>query len=112
MAYDPNAYKEKEVQPTVKATVSEIKEGILSEFVDEQSLAKWKNADPAAPAIHIIAETEDGVIRRRTISLPEENEIHPSSNLAAWKRAYGDYPHVGQAIELDADEQGWYQFRA
>lgn len=108
--YNPDAYSVKDIPKKMSAVVKDVKNGTLGELVTPTALAKWKNADESAPAIEIVAELSDGSLRRRVIQLPLENDIHPSSNLAQWKKIFGGYPKVGQKIELTADEKGFYQF--
>lgn len=112
--YDPNALSERpmpEAGDKIKAEVTDIKPGKLGELISADVLAKWDNADPEAPAIEIVAQCEDGSIRRRTIQVPVDDRVHPSSNLAKWKNAYGAYPSVGQRVYLLADAKGFYQFQ-
>ena len=111
--YDPNKLKNKKIPEAgskIKATISEIKSGKLGELLDNEVLKSWKNSSPEDDGIEIIATTEDGQERKRTFKLPVDNEVHPQSNLAKWKKITGKYPEKGQVIELIADENGFYQF--
>lgn len=113
MEYNPEEFKEKKVPKAgdrINAKVTEVKSGKLGDFVEKDALANWKNADPESPAIEIIATTEEGHERKRTIPVPADGEVHPQSNLAKWKKSYGAYPSEGQEIFLIADGDGWYQF--
>lgn len=112
--YNPTRYTEKQLPKegeTMPATVTDIKEGTLGDFIPEEALAKWDNANAADRAIQISALTQTGEIRKRVVQLPETEEIHPRSNLARWKANYGDYPKIGQEIVLIADKDGWFQFK-
>lgn len=112
--YDPKGFTEKPVPPVgtkIEAKVTQVTTGRLGELIPAEILAKWKNGDPESPAIEVVALCSDGSIRRRTIQLPEANEVHPQSNLGKWKAAYGKYPQVGQKIFLCTDEKGFYQFQ-
>lgn len=112
--YDPNAMTEKplpKVGDKVEGSVTDIKSGRLGDLIPADVLAKWENADPEAPAIEIVAQLDDGSIRRRTVQIPSDDKVHPQSNLAKWRKAYGAYPSVGQRIYLLADAQGFYQFQ-
>lgn len=111
--YDKEKLEEKPVPEAgdkIKATVIQIDEGKLKDFIDEESLTKWQNATGEEPAIHIIVETEEGEVRKKTIQVPTDNKVHPSSNLGKWKTGFKDYPFVGQKIYLLADAQGFFQF--
>lgn len=108
--YNPERYKEKELLAEgteVKAIVEEIQVGKLTDFV--QNIENWK-AEPTAQAILIRARATDGQVRSRTMLLPEDDEIHPQSNLAKWRKKYGDFPKEGQEIVLVADKDGFLQF--
>jgi hypothetical protein len=113
MTYEPDKFVERKSARSgerVDAVVVDIKSGKLSDFISIDTLKTWKNADPNAAAIEIIAETKDGLKRKRTVPTPKDNSIHPKSNLAAWRKIYGDYPKVNQKIFLVADVDGWFQF--
>lgn len=95
----------------IGATVTEIKEGVLSDFVNKDTLASWKHADPGATAIQVTVKMEGlGWTRSKTIQYPTNGQVHPNSTLAKWKLGYGNYPTMGQTISLIADEDGMYQF--
>lgn len=110
--YNPKEFEEKilpEAGDKIKAKIIQIDEGCLKEFVSEDAILKW-GVSKDAPSIHIIAETSEGDVRKRVIVLPEDNKIHPQSNLGKWKTTFKEYPHVNQEIFLLADSKGFYQF--
>lgn len=111
--YDMNNLKEKEMPKAgtkIDAKVTEIKSGVLGDFIEQSVLDTWKNANANDPAIEIHATTSEGFIRKRTLPTPKNEEVYPSSNLGKWKKTYGQYPHEGQEIYLIADGEGFYQF--
>lgn len=111
--YNPQGYSEKPmpmIGSKMKAEVTDIKQGRLGELISPEVLKGWRNSDPESPAIEIVALLEDGSIRRRTIVLPTETEVHPQSNLGKWRTIFGEYPSVGQKVYLVADVKGFYQF--
>ena len=110
LTYDPSALIKKDIPARIEATVEEVNVSTLGELLSPDVLEKWNNADPNAPAIEVVARCSDGSVRRRTMQLPVDQKVHPSSNLAAWRVAYKAYPHVGQQIYLNADHRGFYQF--
>jgi hypothetical protein len=113
MNYNPDVLQAK-VMPKpgerTNATITEIKTGKLGEFVDKDVLSTWKNADPESPVIEISASIGDSMTRKKIIHVPPSGQVHPLSNLAKWKKTYGDYPRQGQQVFLVADEEGFYQF--
>lgn len=111
--YDPNALVERpmpKVGDRMEATITDIKSDKLGNLIPPEILVKWESGDANAPAIEIVAECSDGAIRRRTIQLPVDNQVHPNSNLAKWRNSYGSFPSVGQKVFLLADTKGFYQF--
>jgi hypothetical protein len=111
--YNPNEFVEKKVlKPgtTITAKVTDIKKGVLSDFMAAEVLAKWENTTPDAACIEVTATTADGFSRKKILPLPLTNEIHPKSNLAKWKKLFGAYPEEHQEIYLIADGEGYYQF--
>jgi hypothetical protein len=114
MEYNPESFVEKktpEIGDKKKAKVVEIKQGKLGELLERDVLERWKDADPEEQAIEVTAELENGMTRKKTITLPMGQEVHPKSNLGKWKKVYGDYPKVDQEIFLIADADGFYQFQ-
>ena len=112
--YDPAALSEKplaKVGTRIDAEITKINSGKLGDYISEEILDKWENGDAEALAIEIFATCTDGSIRRKTMQVPETDQVHPNSNLAKWRNAYGDYPHIGQKIFLTADMKGFYQFQ-
>lgn len=113
LTYDAAALRERpmpKVGQRIEAEITDIKSGKLGELIPAEVLAKWENGDAEAPAIEVVAQCTDGSIRRRTVQVPTDNQVHPNSNLAKWRNAYGDFPHVGQKVYLTADLKGFFQF--
>lgn len=112
MTYNPDVLQTKQLPKAgdrVDAEITEINSGKIGDFVDKDVLEKWRNADAESPAVEIVAKAE-GFSRRKAMNMPADGQVHPQSNLAKWKKHYGDYPRVGQKIYLIADEEGFYQF--
>lgn len=110
--YDPKKYKDKKLPRAgdrIDAVVTDIRSGKLSDFVTAEILSTWK-CDPKANAIEVSAKLDDGYVRKRTIIVPSDDQVHPKSNIAKWKKTYGKYPEVDQKIFLVADDEGYYQF--
>lgn len=93
----------------VKAHVTSIQQGTLGDFIPPELLKSWDGSQPDDPAIEVTIHTVDGYQKRRVLKYPTNNMVSPKSNLAKWKKVYGGYPHIGQEIELVADEEGFYQ---
>jgi hypothetical protein len=113
MEYNPSEFVEKKVvKPgtSMQGKVTDIKKDVLRNLVSAEVLPKWDKTSPDAECIEITAVTTDGISRKRIMPLPIGNEIHPKSNLAKWKKAYGAYPEVGQEIYFIADGDGYFQF--
>lgn len=113
--YEPEQLKEKTMPKAgtqIAATVSKIEEGTLKEFVPEDKLQKFENSSPEDRVLRVTAQSgEAGEIERNVlIMLPKDNEVHPKSKMAQWKKKYGDYPKEGQEVYLIADADGYYQF--
>lgn len=100
MGYNPKSFKEIKVGVTETTTVSDIKEGKLSDFVED--LTKWENADPEAASIKVTTKNNAEVI----IALPT-GEVHPKSKMAKWKAQYGEYPTIGQTVTTIIDASGY-----
>ena len=112
--YDSAALTERpmpKVGQRIDAEVTDIKSGRLGDLIPADILAKWENGDADANAIEVVAQCDDGSMRKRTIQVPADDQVHPKSNLAKWRNAYGDFPHVGQKVYLTADAKGFFQFQ-
>ncbi len=112
--YNAEALSDKpipKVGTRVEAEITDIKSDRLGNLIPKEILDKWENGDADAPAIEVVAQCADGSIRRRTIQVPEDDKVHPNSNLAKWRNAYGDFPHIGQKVYLTADVKGFFQFQ-
>lgn len=122
MVYD---YTKIEKQPTpeegdrVGAKIVDIESGVLRDFVRPEYLPSWaEDKNDAASvevagektAIRITAKTKSGITKRRIFHYPPNMMVSPRSNLAKWRKVYGEYPHIGQEVELVADKDGYYDF--
>lgn len=113
MVYDHTQMKEK---PLPKAGTQEhgkvtvVEEGTLADFIDKEVLKKWEGSDKDDKALKVTFES-DNIKKDKVMTLPKTDEgVSPRSIMGKWKKAYGDYPHVGQEIFLTADADGYYQF--
>ena len=101
-------YKVAKEGETSATKVSEIKKGLLGEFIPKESLkfadsAEDREERAKAPSIQV--KTENGA--SKVLALPKSGTIHPKSALALWKKTYKEYPKVGQEVETEMDEQGF-----
>lgn len=113
MSYNPDGLKNKPLPvegERIGAEVIELKQGILSEFIKPEVLAKWKDAKADSTAIQVIVKADNGYLRSKVMTYPQDGMIHNKSNLASWRKAYGDYPRLGQKIQLEADRSGMWNF--
>lgn len=113
MTYNPEALKAQAVPKTgdrVHATVKRIEKGVMSDFINPDVLSRWEGESHDQAAIKITLETTNGFTKNKVMSYPENNMVSPKSNLAKWKKVYGNYPFEGQVVELVADDEGYYQF--
>jgi hypothetical protein len=113
--YNPDALRKGELPKAgdkIAATVKNCFEGKLSQFISEEHLKKWPNAEPGQLALKVVVTLANGIELSKVLGLPSTNEVHPKSNLQKWADMYGDYPREGQEIYLIADAQGMYLFQA
>lgn len=111
--YNPDGLKNKPLPvegERQSAEVVEIKQGVISDFIKPETLAKWKDVKPDTTAIQIIVKADNGFLRSKVMTYPVDGAIHNKSNLASWRKAYGDYPRLGQKIQLEADRSGLWNF--
>lgn len=114
MNYNPEALKA-QVQPKegdrVSGRITKIEKGVIIDFVKPEVAALWKDTEPDDFAIQVTVEASNGsFLKRRVFKYPADNMVSPRSNLAKWKKIYGQYPFEGQLVELVADDEGYYQF--
>lgn len=111
MVYEQKKMKEKPVPKAgTQATgdVTLINSGKFKDFVDEKILETWENAEPEGTAIQIIISTADGFEFETTMSYNEDYNVHPTSKMAKWKKAFGEYPFEKQKVFLVADGKGFW----
>ena len=95
----------------VNAVVASVEQGVLKDFIDFETLLKWKEKQPEKPCIKVTAQLENGDKRYIVLSLPSDGKsAHHLSKLAKWIKSYAGAPKEGQQIYLIADGQGYYQF--
>jgi len=115
---DWSKYKEAdEVMPKTgdkaDGVVIAIKRGKVKELLPEELLEKWKS-DHEAEAIEVEVEyawQNNTYTKRKILTLPNGDIISRKSNLYKWKKAFGDYPRIGQKIYLIADGEGYFQIK-
>ena len=95
-----------EVSDTV---VSEIQEGIMSDFIPKENLkfsTTEEDREERANQAVIQVATQNGA--RKIVTLPREGKsLHPKSTLALWKKTYKEYPKIGQKVQTELDEKGF-----
>ena len=115
---DWSRYKEEaelNPQPGDKAegVVIDIRRGKIKELLPEEVLEKWRS-DPEQEAIEVIVEYAWSGMhwqKRKILTLPTGEVISKKSNLYKWKKAFGDYPKIGQRVFLIADSEGYFQLK-
>jgi len=104
--YKPDQYKIKQLPtPGTKqlGVVLNIEDGQLRDYLSEQQINEKEPAELAKQVINVQIEVS-GDTCRKILTLPPDNEPHPSSNMAKWKMVYGDFPTVGQKVYCLVDQ--------
>lgn len=106
---DWTQFKETKVGEKTKTSVIEIHEGIEEDF---RSPNFWEKIDATKDEIERLKKTAAIEIltangARMVIRLPADDKIRPNSNIALWKKTYGDYPEEGQDVYTKTDENGF-----
>jgi hypothetical protein len=104
--YNPDGWTEKEVNAGAisETEVSEIKNGVLKDFVkDWSTFDKAGTANPEQTAILV----KTGAGASMLISLPEGKTYHPNSKLGKWIKTYKKAPYKGQKVKVMTDENGF-----
>ena len=112
-AYDPDVLQARvlpKIGERINGTVSAIETGKIADLIGHEALQEWRNIKADDPAIRVAVKLSDGTTMRKTMTMPPENQVHPKSNMAKWKKIYGGYPRVGQEVFLIANEEGYYEF--
>lgn len=93
------------------AVIISITEGERQDFVRLEVAKDWKDFKPEQKCIQIIAETkyEDQNFRmHKTMTLMDTGVVYKKMKMADWKKVYGNYPHVGQQVEVYSQKGRWH----
>lgn len=110
--YDPNKlFVPERLKPgsKISGTVTRIESGFLRDFLDPIQWEAW-HAKEKDLAIKVIVTSERSGSFNKLIRIQPDGMVLPKSSLNSWKKAYGDYPRVGQNVELRANESGFFEF--
>lgn len=117
MVYDPdNAIEENSVSIGIvsDAKIIDIKDGIVSDFVKDGYLKKFKN--PISRAIYVVSEGmyDDKRYRCETLFTYRNDEKNgvvydAKSNLSNFKKMYGYLPKVGQLVKHVSVSTGYFR---
>lgn len=108
MTYNPEEFKTVQAGDRIDGEVTEIQDGMLSDFLTPEQLKKWQHSDPRDPSIQVTVTFGNGYVRKKLMSLPQGNLVSPGSSIGKWNKKYGAYPYVGQKVYAIADAEGFY----
>ncbi len=113
MVYEPQKLEvvQAKAGDRVDGVVTQIQEGTLKDFLSPDQLEKWTNCKPEDPAICVVVSLADGKGEKSQLfRLPTDNVVSPRSNLAKWKKSYGEFPTVEQKVFLLYNTEGFLNF--
>ena len=94
-----------------EAVITSIECDKLKNFLTKEVLEKsWPTESWDRTYLQITCQYDGGVDKSILMGKPKGTSVSPRSKLAKWKKAYGDWPTVGQKVYLLADGNGYYQF--
>lgn len=120
MAYNPENAKETATIPAdtiFDGAITEVKDGQIRNFVDEQALTKWES-DPSTPAIEVTAEVKVGgePYKFNTLFTYKQGkdgltEYSAKSKLGKFRKKYGTLPAAGVAVKAMSNSEGFLRLK-
>lgn len=89
-----------------KGVISKIEDGKLGEFIPQETLDKWENADPEQPVFNAHIESASGIKFTKTFSKPTGEKIVPQSNIAKFQLKFGALKK-GAEVETIVNHKGF-----
>lgn len=86
---------------TEKTKITELKAGVLKDFVNKEYIKKAGEAVGDQKAIRIT--TENGA----DLTMTTPKKISPNAHIAKFKRQYGKYPEKDMEVTTIIDEDGY-----
>jgi hypothetical protein len=105
--YNANGYTVKplpKVDTVTKAKITKITEGTFEEFVEDKYLDKFPN--PTGACIQLEIQTEDGYKIEKLMSIPEDDEVSPKSDLGSYMSKYGKAPEIDDSVKCIYTKKG------
>ena len=106
---DFSGYEEVKAGEKEDTKVVSVTKGKQSDFRSE---AYWDKIEDTPTNIRNIKNQDAIEVKTANsasivINLPESKKVNPRSNLALWKKTYGDYPAIDQEVRTKTDEFGF-----
>ena len=94
--------KEREEGDKGTGKITDIKIGIVKDFVTEEALTKWRG-NVNTQCMQITIQTPDETEMKQIITF----SAHQNSNLQKWRRRNEKYPEVNDEVKLRHDGNFW-----
>lgn len=117
MGYNPQKAKEGGLPADliIEGEIIDLRDGVVSDFVNEEHLKKWKSPKQPAIEIDVAAKYNERVVGFRKI-FPytiegEETVYGRTSDLGKYKKKYEKLPEKGDKIKVMTNTDGFLRLK-